>query len=400
MRTGFPTVNGSPAQRIAEAGPVPLPIVDLSGLDPEACSRTAERLGREEAARPFDLSRGSLLRTALIRQSADEHVALQTMHHIVSDGWLMGVLNAEVRSLYLAYSEGRPSPLEELPSSTPTMRAGSGSGSRESGSSVSSPTGRSNSEARRRLWNCRPIIPARRSRPIAARGQALRLSEELSRSLKELSRRSGATLFMTLLAGFKVLLARYSGQDDLLVGIPIAGRTRKETESLIGFFVNTLVMRGDLSGRPGFEELLARVRETALGAYAHQDLPFEKLVEELRPERDRSRSPLFQVMFQLLNTPREGLVRQSPNVSARECRRRGLQLEQVGRGNGTARFELVLTLNETRQGVYGALVYDLDLFEAATISRMLGHFENLLVGIVADPSRAGVGTAAAERGRT
>ena len=191
---------------------------------------------------------------------------------------------------------------------------------------------------------------------------------------------------MTLLAGFKVLLARYSGQDDLLVGVPIAGRTRRETESLIGFFVNTLVMRGDLASRPGFEEFLARVRETALGAYAHQDLPFEKLVEELQPERDRSRSPLFQVMFQLQNVPGESLARQSQNVSGPGRPEAGLELEQVGSGNEAALFELFLTLRETRQGVSGALIYDLDLFGHATISRMSGHFENLLAGIVSDPS--------------
>jgi aspartate racemase len=190
---------------------------------------------------------------------------------------------------------------------------------------------------------------------------------------------------MTLLAGLKVLLARYSGQQDVVVGVPIVGRSHQETEKLIGFFINTLVMRGDLSGNPGFAEFLGRVRETALGAYAHQDLPFERLVEELQPERDRSRSPLFQVTFQLLNTPREALAVRPPKV-AQGVHARGLQLEPVGRGTGAAVFELSLTVTESRQGLTGSLIYDLDLYEAETIGRMLGHFERLLERIAADPS--------------
>src|SRR5262245_12731193 len=386
VRTGFPTINGSPVQRIGEAGRVPLPVVDLRGLNAEACREAAEWLGKAEAIRPFDLAGGSLLRTVLIRERGEERLVLQTMHHIVSDGWSMGVLNGEVRSLYGDYSEGRPSPLEELPVQYAAYAQWQRQwleGERLAGQLFYWKEKLAGAPQVLELPTDYPRPPMKTYR--GAREQ-LRLSGELSRSLKELSRRCGATMFMTLLAGFKVLLARYSGEEELLVGIPIAGRMQKETENLIGFFVNTLVMRGDLSGRPSFAEMLGRVRETALGAYAHQDLPFEKLVEELQPERDRSRSPLFQVMFQLQDTPREGLVRQSPDDSRQKAQGRGLQLEQVGRGGGTARFDLGLTLNESQQGVYGGLVYNLDLFEAETIRRMAGHLENLLAGIAADPS--------------
>src|SRR5262245_61370915 len=386
LRTCFPIVDGSPVQRIGEAGRVPLPVVDLSGLNAEARRQTAERLGREEAGRPFDLASGSLLRTALIRQRAAEHLVLQTMHHIVSDGWSMGVLNGEVRSLYGAYSEGLPSPLEELP----VQYADYAQWQRQwlEGERLE----RQLSYWKEKLAGAPQVLELPTDHPRSSvksyrgAGQVLRLSGELSRILNELSHSRGATMFMTLLAGFKVLLARYSGQEELLVGVPIAGRTQKETENLIGFFVNTLVMRGDLSGRPGFAEFLERVRGTALGAYAHQDLPFEKLVEELQPERDQGRSPLIQVMFQMQNTPREWLTQQSQNASSHGMQGHGLQLEQVGRGTGTAIYDLSLTLIENQQGFYGALVYNLDLFEDETIHRLAVNFENLLVGIAADPS--------------
>jgi amino acid adenylation domain-containing protein len=387
LRTSFPTVNGGPAQRIAEAEPLPLPIIDLRGLNLDAGRHTGERLSNEEAARPFDLSTGPLLRTALILQGTDRRLALQTMHHIISDAWSMGVLTSEVGRLYQAYSEGRPSPLEELLvqyADYARWQRGWFEGERLE---------RQLSYWKEKLKGAPHALklPTDRPRPPVKtyRGarRTLRLSEDLSRRLKEISRGRGATLFMTLLAAFKVLLARHSGQEDLLVGVPIAGRTHKEVEGLIGFFVNTLVMRGDLSEGPGFGEFLEQVRETALGAYTHQDLPFEKLVEDLQPERDRSHSPLFQVTFQLLNTPPAGLLQQSPNSSP-GTQRHGLHLEQVGRGNGTALFDLSLTVIENKQGLYGGVVYDLDLFENETVGRLLRRFESLLVGIAADPDRS------------
>jgi amino acid adenylation domain-containing protein len=386
LRTSFPTVNGGPVQQINQAQPIPLPCIDLSGLNPESRQPIAGWLGREEARRPFDLSTESLLRLTLIRQSADEHLALQTMHHVVSDAWSMNVLAGEVRRLYRAYSEGRPSPFEELP----VQYADYAHWQRQwlAGERLD----RQLSYWKEQLRGAPQALelPTDRPRPpvktYRGASHALRLSAELTRSLKELSRKCGATLFMTLLTAFEALLARYSGQEDLLVGIPIAGRTQRETEHLIGFFVNTLVMRGDLSGNPGFVKMLERVRETALGAYAHQDLPFERLVEELRPERDRSRSPVFQVIFQLLNTPREELVWPSPQAPRQGIPGRGLQLEPVGRSHGTARFDLGLAFNEASQGVSGALVYNLDLFDARTIRRMAGHLELLLLGIASDPT--------------
>ena len=207
-------------------------------------------------------------------------------------------------------------------------------------------------------------------------------------ALKALSQREGVTLFMTLLAAFQILLHRYTGQDDILVGSPIAGRTRTELEGLIGFFVNTLVLRTDLSGNPTFRELLGRVREVALGAYAHQDLPFEKLVEELQPERSLSHSPLFQVMFILQNAPRQTLALP------------GLTLRRLEVDSGTAKFDLTLSMTESADGLRAVWEYNTDLFEAATHRRLQGHFQTLLEGIVTDPRAAPVGAAPVDGRRT
>src|SRR5262245_19400220 len=385
LRTCFPTLDEGPVQRIAEDSSVHLQLIDLCGLERDEAEQKMASLGREDARRAFDLAAGPLLRVTLVRQSEEEHMVLLTMHHIISDRWSRGILTGEVGRLYTVFGEGEPSPLIEFA----IQYADYALWQREylQGEVLERQLG----YWRKQLQDAGFFLnlPTDHPRPpvssyLGAR-RSLILTVKLTEDLKGLGRNLRATLFMMLLATFQVLLPRYSGQEDLLVGVPIAGRTQKETENLIGFFVNTLVMRGDLSGRPSFVEFLERVRETALGAYAHQDLPFEKLVEELQPERDRSRSPLFQVMFQLQNTPREGLVRQSPNAPQR-MRGGGLQLQQVGSGTGTAMFDLTLTMIENGQKLEGVLIYDLDLFSEGTIDRMLGHFENLLSGIVADPS--------------
>src|SRR5919107_75970 len=374
LRTTFAVVDGSPLQVISPALEVPLPVEDLSSLPGAEREAEAKRLALEEKRRHFDLERGPLFRTGLLRLGEEEHVLLVTMHHAVSDGWSLGVFWRELKRLYEAFSEGRPSPLEELPIQYADYalwqrRWLTGEGLEEQlGYWKDQLAGVGSLE-----------LPTDHPRPavrthLGAR-QELALPESLTRELKELSRQEGTTLFMALLGAFQALLARYSGQQDIAVGSPIAGRTRAETEDLIGFFINTLVMRTDLSGDPSFREVLSQVRETALGAYDHQDLPFEKLVEELQPERDLSRVPFSQVFFALQNVPQEAL--ELPN----------LVLEQQKVESGTVKYDLSFFLSEEEQGLKGRLVYNADLFDDATIERMLGHLQTLLRGIVEDPDR-------------
>ena len=307
LRTHFMAVDGEPVQVIEAAAPLQLEVLDLSALEEEAREAEVLRLAQLEASRPFDLWRGPLLRVGLLRLGKEEHVALVTMHHIVSDGWSMGVFINEVATLYAAYVRGEESPLEELPIQYADFAHW------QRGWLQGEVLAAQLDYWRAELADAPTVIdlPIDKPRPPVQtyRGayQPLQLSAALSAQLRDLSRRHGATLFMTLLAAFDLLLCRYAGQEQVLVGTPIANRNRSEIEGLIGFFVNTLVLRGDVRGNPSFSELLRRVRETALSAYAHQDLPFEKLVEELQPERDMSRSPLFQVMFVLQNAPAEAL---------------------------------------------------------------------------------------------
>ncbi|HTG36400.1 MAG TPA: condensation domain-containing protein, partial [Thermoanaerobaculia bacterium] len=377
LRTTFPAVEGEPEQRVHPAGPVPLPIVDLAGLPAPAREAEARRQAGGEADRPFDLVRGPLFRAQLLRLGLEDHVVSVTMHHIVSDGWSMGILTREVAALYEGFAAGLPSPLPELPVQYADYSAWQRA--RLSGEALERELG----FWRQRLDGAPAVLelPLDRPRPAvrSARGGSvpLRLSPELGRSLVELSRRSGATPFMTLLAGLDVLLGRYSGQEDLTVGTPVAGRTRLETEGLIGFFVNTLALRVNLSGAPGFAELLPRVRERALEAHAHQEVPFERLVEDLASERSLSHSPLFQVMFALQNAPRETL----------ELPR--LVLQPFSSAQRSAKFDLTLALSEVAdQGFAGAFEYDAALFDPATIERLAGHFQRILEEVLAHPERA------------
>src|SRR3989442_1431631 len=296
------------------------------------------------------------------------------MHHIVSDGWSIGVLIKELSTLYTAYAQEQPSPLGELP----IQYADYAVWQREwmQGEVLAEQL-----EYWREQLGGAPVVelPTDHARPAAQsfRGgkHSVLLSRSVSEQLKELSRREGVTLFMSLLAAWQVLLSRYSGQEEIVVGSPIAGRTRGETEGLIGFFVNTLVLRGDLSGDPRFGELLQRVKEVCLGGYAHQEVPFEKLVEELQPERSLSHNPLFQVMFVLQN--------RAPELS--RMGQLSLQVQTVE--SVTAKFDLSLAVAESEEGSRCSLRYSTDLFDASTIKRMLGHFETLLKGIVSDPQQ-------------
>jgi len=374
LRTTFAVEKGEPLQVIAPAARFVVPLVDLNELGGPAQGEVVERLVREETRRPFDLSRGPLLRATLLRLDEQEHLLLLTIHHIVSDGWSMGVLVREITTLYSAFVAGLPSPLAELPIQYADYAAWQRTWL--SGEAL---------EAQLRYWKeqLRGLptleLPTDRPRPrvLTSDGAAepFDLSKGTTAALKALSRGHGATPFMTLLAAFQTLLHRYSGQDDVAVGSPIAGRTRPETEGLIGFFVNTLVLRTDLSGDPTFAELIARVSEMTLEAHAHQDVPFEVLVEELQPARDLSLTPLFQVAFALQNVPlpEMGL----PGVSVR----------QVGVESGTAKFDLTLFLSETEHGLTGTFEYNTNLFDRATVRRMAHHLERLLEAAVADPQQ-------------
>ncbi|HSN97076.1 MAG TPA: amino acid adenylation domain-containing protein, partial [Candidatus Nanopelagicales bacterium] len=307
LRTTFVAHEGSPLQIIHPPATWMLPVIDLSGRPEDARQEELERLLIEEVRRPFHLDRGPLLRTTLVKLAPEEHVLLLDMHHIVSDGWSTGVLVREIGALYPAFHAGQSSPLPELPIHYADFAAW------QRAFLAGEPLDREIAYWRRRLSGAPALeLPTDRSRPPVQtfRGAQhhLTLPRELHDALAQLGREQGATLFMTLLSAFVLLLSRYSGQHDICVGTPVAGRNRAELEPLIGFFVNTLVLRIELDARRSFTDLLARVREEALGAYAHQDLPFERLVEALGVNRDLSRTPLFQVMFVLQNTPVEPIA--------------------------------------------------------------------------------------------
>jgi amino acid adenylation domain-containing protein/FkbM family methyltransferase len=379
LRTTFSETDGEPAQIVHPAPPhdsdIPLiEVIDLSGVSAaDRRDNEVRRLAAEEASRPFDLSRGPLLRTRLLYLAEEEHVLLFTMHHIISDGWSMGVLIREVSALYQAFSQGGPSPLPELPiqyADYASWQHGWLTGDVLEGQLA---------YWRERLGGAPPVLelPTDQPRPDVQSYNGARQSGAVSlvviEALKRLSREEGVTLFMTLLAAFKVLLNHYSGVDDLVVGTDIANRNRAETEALIGFFINQLALRTDLSGDPSFRELLGRVRAVTLGAYAHEDLPFDKLVDALKPERDLSRAPLFQVKLALQNAPVGNLELPGLTISA-------LEFE-----SNKSNLDMTLFIKETEQGATATLEYNTDLFNAATAARMLAQFELLLETVAAQP---------------
>jgi amino acid adenylation domain-containing protein len=375
LRTTFQTADGEPVQVIASNLLLPLSQVDLSIMAESVKEEQAIHLAKQEARNPFDISLGPLLRAVLIRLDMNDHILVITMHHIVSDGWSISILIREVAALYEAFCSGSVSPLPELP----IQYADFAIWQRQylQGELF---------QKQLAYWKEQFIgtppaldLPTDRLRPAIQTHRraedAVILSKSTGESLKALCRREGVTLFMALLATFKVLLHRYTNKGDIVVGTPISNRSRIETSGLIGFFVNTLALRTDFSGDPGFLTALARLRETALAAYAHQDLPFEKLVEELKLQRDLSRPALFQVMF-LLRTD------QMPEVKVA-----GLTLTPVAINNDALNFDLIMDIEETERGSKVLVEYNPDLFEPATISRMLGHFQTLLDGILENPER-------------
>jgi amino acid adenylation domain-containing protein len=375
LRTTF-AAGAEPVQLVHPAASFSLPRVDLSALPLPVRSEEADRLVAADARRPFDLERGPLFRPALLRLGAEEHRVLATMHHIVSDGWSLEVFVREVAALYPSFAAGRPSPLPELP----VQYADFASWQRRwlAGEMLAAET----AHWRRRLAGAPAVLelPADRPRPAEWSGRGAHRSSAfplpLAAALHALARREAVTPFMLLLAAFQALLARWSNQRDVCVGTPIAGRGRLENEGLIGFFVNTLVMRSHLADDPSGHDALARTREVALDAYAHQDLPFEKLVEELAPERSRAHSPLFQAMFALQNAMPQAL--ELP----------GLALAALPVASATTKFDLSLTLFQAVDGALaGSLTYAADLFDSATILRLLASYETLLTHLANDPGR-------------
>ncbi len=370
LRTTFAVVDGAPVQRV---GPVPAEVLarlDLSGED-AAAAMTAE------LRRPFDLERGPVFRARLWRLGPDEALLLFAVHHIAFDGWSSGVLLRELSALYRAFSRGQASPLPE-----PRLQYADYAAWQRAWME-SAEMRRQLDFWRERLGGAEPEaleLPADRPRPAVRsfRGgrERVLLPATLVGRLRRLAEAEGATLFMALLAGFQALLHRYTGRDDLWIGTPVANRSRLETEDLLGFFVNTLVLRTDVAGDPGFRALLARVREVTLAAYDHQDLPLDRLVEELRPERSLGYQPLFQVLFALQNTPRAVL---DPS---------GLELEPLPVHNGTSRFDLVVSLEEGEAGLTAVIESSADLFDRPTILRLAGHLAAILESAAADPGRA------------
>jgi amino acid adenylation domain-containing protein len=372
LRTRFVTAAGVSRQVIDPELALPLAVVDLRSLPAAARQAEALRLVHLEARHPFDLARGPLLRARLLRRTEEESWFLLTLHHAVSDGWGHGVLVDELVRIYEAFAAGRPSPLPPLPVQYADFAAWQRQWLR--GAAL---------ERQVDYWKQQlaglPVLalPTDRPRPAESshRGgvERIRMPRRLVDAARALCRREGASLFMTLLAAFEIVLHHASGQEELVVGTDLANRNLAETEGLIGFFVNQLVLRTDLSGDPTGRELLARVRRVALDAYAHQDLPFDRLVEILKPPRELNRTPLFQVKFVLQNAPRPPL-----RVS-------GLELERLELDTGTAKFDLLLNVWETEDGLTGALEHSTDLFDTATAARLLALWELALSGLAERP---------------
>ncbi|GGO96051.1 non-ribosomal peptide synthetase [Wenjunlia tyrosinilytica] len=366
LRTNFVQVDGVPAQVVREAAPIEVPMVDIRATDVAARAQA-------HASRPFDLERDELFRAAVLRVSAEEHVLLLCLHHIVSDGWSTTVLWQEIASLYTNFRAGQESPLKPLPSQYADFAAWQNRW-------LDSPEIAPQLTYWTRQLDGLPALlelPTDRPRPSLQGGEgatlAITVPSETVLALRGLSVEQRATMFMVMLTAFNVLLARYTGQHDIAVGTPVANRTRAEAEGLIGCFFNTLVIRTDLSDDPTFSDLLGRVRDVVIAALAHQDLPFERLVEVLNPARSPAHTPLFQTLFVYQPAPAGGAAMD------------GLRVERLALPGTVAKYDLTLDLVEDEDGVRGRIEYRTDLFDCGTIERMAGHFTRLLDAIVRDP---------------
>lgn len=376
LRARFPEVDGRPTLRIAEPQSTDIPLIDLSGLPDDDRQRSLERWIAEDSLRPIDLQKGPLVRVTLLRLGPEEHVLVAAAHHIIYDGWSFAIMAREFTALYRAFREGRPSPLEELPIQYVDFAAWQRA-------RLQGPAGENLLEYwRSRLARVPPLdLPTDHPRP-ALRSSAgdnldFDLSPELSDAIQGFCRREGVTPFMALLAAFHALLGKYSGQADFAIGSPVANRARPETQTLIGYFINMVALRADLSGNPTFRELLQRVRSDALGAFEHQEMTLDRVVDAVRPPRDASRHPLFQVMFVLQNN-------ESPSLEGL-----GLGFEPIGDwlGLNSAFFELTLAIGETAGAFRGSLNFSTDIFSRDTARRLTRHYRSLLAGAIAEPDR-------------
>ena len=375
LRTTIVAVDGNPMQVVQEQRTVPLDVRELCGLDEgERETVLACQLTRE-AQRRFNLAADVMLRATLFHLEPEEYVLFLVMHHIASDGWSMGVLMRELGALYRAFATGEAPTLSPLPMQYADYAIWQQQWLQGEVLATQIAYWTQQLSGAPAVLELPTDFPRPAVQTSRGRRHTLTISAAVTEALKALSCREGATLFMTLLAAWQVLLYRYTGQADISIGTPIAGRIRTEMEPLIGFFVNTLVLRTDLTGDPTFRELLRRVREVAMGAYAHQELPFEKLVEALQPEQNLSHAPLFQVMFAFQNVPRQTL--ELP----------GLVLTPLEVEHATAQFDMSLSLWEADDGLAGSLEYNTDLFAAETMRRLIGHFSTLLAGIVGDSNQ-------------
>ena len=376
LRTRFETVDLQPMQVIAPTASLEMPLTDLSSLAAPQREAEAKRLCAEEGQRPFDLKNDLMLRARLFRLAPEDHILFLNFHHIVVDGWSLGVMFSELNTLYAAFLAGKDSPLPVLQ----VQYADYAVWQRDwvQGQVLEKQLGywlKQLDGAPQRLE-----LPTDRPRPLAhgysGATMRLELPSALTSALRDLSRAEGVTFFITLLAGFQTLLQRYTGVDDIVVGSVVGGRNRTEVEGLIGFFVNAVALRGDLSGNPTFRALLQRTRTMFLAAFAHQDLPFEKLVEVMRRQRDASHSPLFQVMVVLQSDPDD--MAKLP----------GLDVHAKLLPTNTAKFDLTLQLREEKEVLGIELEYNTDLFDAASISTLLTHYQTLLEGVVADREKS------------
>ncbi len=371
LRTRFEVREGMPVQVIEEAREVEIGEWDVSESEPRQREERAREIARQEGGRAMDLGAGPLWRVGVVKMGEEDHVLMMSMHHVVSDGWLMGVMIREFTALYEGYRQGREEKLEEME----IQYADYAVWQREwlRGEVLEEEVG----YWRKQLGGMRvEAMGTDRVRPVVASQKGgkvgIRIGEEMSKGIKEMSRREGVTIFMLLLAAFKIVLCRQTGIEDIPIGTPIANRNMLETEGLIGFFVNQLVLRTDLSGNPSLREILERVRTIALDAFAHQNLPFEKLVEELAPQRELDHPPLFSVDFVLQNAPQEVL------------KIGGLSFTGFSVDYAVAKFDLTLAFLESKAGIDGIAVYAEDLYDRLTIERMMGHLLEVLKAMLAD----------------
>ena len=375
LRTRFEERDGQPVQVIEQAAEVSLPVWNISDVDEEGREARVRQIAGREAARAFDLERGPVWRAALVRMSADDHVLLFCLHHVASDAWSTVVLISEMTSLYDAFQRGEKSPLRELEIQYADYAAWQAEWLE--GEALTKQV----EYWKEQLKGAPPVLElvTDRARPAVQsyRGaiERFELSGPLSESLKQISRREGVTLFMTLQAAFDALLHLTTGQDDIIIGTSIANRTHLQTEKLVGCFINLLPLRTILSGNPSFRMLLAKVREVTLGAFSHQDIPFEKLVEFLQPERDLRYSPLFQVLFEYRDEPASRL--ELPGLSFSFCEP----------NRATAKFDLTLFMMQGRERIGGFFEYRTDLYDPCTIRRMIEQFQELLQNIAGDPRK-------------